>query len=234
MTGGTIGSRLIGRIEGDRDMYVPAGPDGDFMGECRAHGIRRHVSAKQIEAFAEAEYEARTWNGWGRQVCPSCLTAMSDSGACLCPSMEAGTLSAQDRLLIALGLPPVGTQREADPKEARRGVSAMHGPLTMLDDEIRRAREFAGSRGVTVGAAAHALRLSDRAQWLIAKDEHNAEQVRKAREAYLADRKLRYSDGHAAMVAAERLLELGEDDPRWTAKRDVYEIHPRLLLRFDH
>jgi hypothetical protein len=76
----------------------------DDMRQLRENGTLPRITARQIEAWGEAEYEARTWNGWGRTVCHTCQTAMSDNGACMCPEWEDGGRTAEDALLASLGL----------------------------------------------------------------------------------------------------------------------------------
>lgn len=76
----------------------------DDMRELRQNGTLPRITARQIEAWGEAEFEARTWNGWGRTVCGMCNTAMSDNGACLCPDSLDGRTT-QEIILASLGLP---------------------------------------------------------------------------------------------------------------------------------
>jgi len=75
----------------------------DHMRELRDMGILPRMTKRKLDAIGEAEYERRTWNGWGRTVCETCHTAMSDNGACLCAESQDGRTDTEI-LLASLGL----------------------------------------------------------------------------------------------------------------------------------
>ena len=79
---GTIGSRLAQGLDGDKDRYVDT---GEFMGECRAHGVKKRVTPEMLEAWGEQEYAAMTVGIWGdAPICPSCHEAIAYNGSCWC------------------------------------------------------------------------------------------------------------------------------------------------------
>lgn len=103
--GGTIGSTLAGRIDGDKDRYVDT---GEYMGECRAHGVKKKVTRQQLDKFAEAEYERMTSDGWGPYACPNCFQVFAASGACWCSDATGNTLqqplTREEIILRSVGL----------------------------------------------------------------------------------------------------------------------------------
>ncbi len=96
----TKGSLLSGRLDAQRpEPYRPVDVDGhEYMGECHAHGIRRRITPDIIDAWGEAEYEARTAGNFAdRPTCATCNERISLQGGCAC-----GYATAADRMRAAI------------------------------------------------------------------------------------------------------------------------------------
>ena len=99
MSGGTIGGRLALALDGDKDRYVDT---GEFMGECRAHGIRKKVKPEQIDQWGEQEFADRTVGTWGdAPICPDCRETIPYRGDCACGK---GWLPPEVAVMVACGL----------------------------------------------------------------------------------------------------------------------------------
>lgn len=132
--------------------------DSEIRREQVDAGILPRMTARKLDEIGEAEFEARTWNGWGRTVCGGCQTAMSDNGACLCTDSR----TPEEALLASLGIavtvartkPPA--QALTPPQDTRvRSCVTEHAVL------VARVEAYAAERVLTPREAARALGHGD-------------------------------------------------------------------------
>lgn len=117
MIRGTKGAALASKIDLERSP-LPVDPTWDpERHPYPSYGFRRPVTAQQIEAMAEAEFERLTTGGWRNGPCPDCNVAMADNGACFCTDGR----SADAMAAIA------AAAADARDEEARQAVLRMCG-----------------------------------------------------------------------------------------------------------